>query len=154
MAETELASSAAHTTSEAPAATTVQLSLEQRIEEFLAGVPIGSPGATGATSARGYDPTALIAVAVQLGLPEESAEVIYKQFVDARVAAAEAPTPVPDRLEPEPEPEPGQVRISDCAHSNLHTNLKSDRGRLVTTVMMRLRARWTSEGSASIFHRC
>jgi hypothetical protein len=110
VAETELASSAAHTTSQAPAATTAQLSLEQRIEEFLAGVPIGSPGATGATSARGYDPTALIAFAVQLGLQEESAEVIYKQFVDARVAAAEAPTPVPDRFDSDDETE-GQVDL-------------------------------------------
>ena len=111
VAETELTGSAAHTTSEAPAATTVQLSLEQRIVEFLAGVPIGSPGATGATSARVYDPTALIAFAVQLGLEEESADVIYKQFVDARVAAAETPTPMPDvlELEPELEPEPDQT---------------------------------------------
>ena len=50
---------------------------------------------------------------MQRGLQDASVDVIYKQFVDARVAEAEPPTPTFDDREPEPEPEPQQVDDDD-----------------------------------------
>lgn len=50
---------------------------------------------------------------MQRGLHDASVDVIYRQFVDARVAAAESPTPAFDDREQEPEPEPQQIDVDD-----------------------------------------
>ena len=74
---------------------TARDALQRKIDVFLGTVPIGTPGAAGATSQRGYDPTALIDFAEGEGLHDATAEEIYGQFVEAKLAAAEAEMPPP-----------------------------------------------------------
>ena len=65
--------------------------LQEKLEEFLAGVPIGSPGGAESTSERGFDMAALLQFAEQAGLHDLPAEEIYRRFVEQKVSAAEQP---------------------------------------------------------------
>lgn len=63
--------------------------LVQKIAEFLGDIPIGTPGAEGATSQRGFDANPLVEFAEQAGLHDATAEEIYIQFVEAKTREAE-----------------------------------------------------------------
>ena len=64
--------------------------IRRKIAEFLGDIPIGRPGAEGATSERGFDHTPLIEFAEREGLHDASAEEIYCMFVEAKTREAEA----------------------------------------------------------------
>jgi hypothetical protein len=65
------------------------LSLRQKIDAFLGDIPIGRPGAEGATSQRGFDATPLVEFAENANLHDASAEDIYCLFVEAKTREAE-----------------------------------------------------------------
>eukprot|EP01046_Picozoa_sp_COSAG06_P027742 COSAG06_NODE_2466_length_6820_cov_19.323613_1_plen_126_part_10 len=64
--------------------------LQRKIAEFLGDIPIGAPGAEGATSERRFDAGPLVHFAEQAGLHTASAEEIYRQYVDSKHKEAEA----------------------------------------------------------------
>eukprot|EP01045_Picozoa_sp_COSAG04_P021680 COSAG04_NODE_2358_length_4284_cov_1.855159_2_plen_718_part_00 len=93
--------------------------LREKLQEFFAGVPIGSPGGRGSTSERSFDISEILRFAEQAGLHSETPEEIYRQFVEMQMSAAEPVSPTGSSAEaqaaadaapgaaPEPEPEPG-----------------------------------------------
>jgi len=64
--------------------------LQRKIAEFLGDIPIGAPGAEGATSERRFDAGPLVHFAEQAGLHTASAEEIYREYVDSKHKEAEA----------------------------------------------------------------
>jgi hypothetical protein len=64
--------------------------LQRKIAQFLGDIPIGAPGAEGATSERRFDAGPLVHFAEQAGLHTASAEEIYRQYVDSKHKEAEA----------------------------------------------------------------
>eukprot|EP01052_Picozoa_sp_SAG31_P006347 SAG31_NODE_290_length_18324_cov_33.408889_16_plen_98_part_00 len=62
--------------------------LLNKIHAFLGDVGIGRPGGEGSTSERGFDAGPMVAFALQEGLAGESAEEIYRSWVEWQMEGA------------------------------------------------------------------
>lgn len=68
---------------------TARQQLERKMDAWLATIPIGMGGAEGATSRRSYDPKPMVEFALRESQENESADEIYRLYVERQVQDAE-----------------------------------------------------------------
>ena len=79
--------------------------LEEKMNSWLATIPIGVGGAEGGTSHRVYEPAPLVEFAMREGLEEEGADEIYRLYVERQVADAEEEMVLQGLIDVEPDAE-------------------------------------------------
>ena len=111
----------------AGAVLTVRQQLERKMDEWLATIPIGMGGAEGATSRRSYDPKPLVEFALRESHEHESADEIYRLYVERQVQDAEEDMVAQGLMPVEPDPE--LLALADHCASVDHAALCSVRTR-------------------------
>ena len=106
---------------------TVRQQLERKMDEWLATIPIGMGGAEGATSRRSYDPKPLVEFALRESHEHESADEIYRLYVERQVQDAEEDMVAQGLMPVEPDPE--LLALADHCASIDHAALCSVRTR-------------------------
>ena len=79
--------------------------LEEKMNSWLATIPIGVGGAEGGTSHRVYEPAPLVEFAMREGLEQEGADEIYRLYVERQVADAEEEMVLQGLIDVEPDAE-------------------------------------------------
>jgi hypothetical protein len=90
--------------------------LTTKLASWLATIPIGSPGAEGATSQRGYDAKPLITFAMAEGLEDADADEIYRLWVEWQMEEAERRM-VAQGIEPPIEADPELLALGEYCES-------------------------------------
>jgi hypothetical protein len=124
--ESRVVQSAAPGAADAPVLTARQ-QLERKMDAWLATIPIGMGGAEGATSQRSYDPKPMVEFALRESHERETADEIYRLYVERQVQDAEEEMVAQGVLPVEPDGE--LLALADHCASLDHAALCSARTR-------------------------
>ena len=106
---------------------TARQQLEAKMDAWLATIPIGMGGAEGATSRRSYDPKPMVEFALRESYEHESADEIYRLYVERQVQDAEEEMVAQGMMPVEPDAE--LLALADHCASVDHVALCSVRTR-------------------------